>query len=257
MQHASALDLASFEDPVFYDNLERARRQTTGRMGLMAGIMKVAQDMISLVTLSAGLIVFSPWLMALLVAAVIPAFLGENHYSKLAYSVLYRRTPQRRQLDYLRLIGASAQSAKEVKIFGLGAYLTERYRGVAQSIEDENRGLSIRRAIAGSALNVVATGGYYGAYCIVLVRTLAGAISLGMFTFLTGAFSRSRGYIENILSSFNDITEEAMYLKDLFDFFEIQPTIHVSAGALPAPRPIRTGFEFQNVTFAYPGATRT
>src|SRR3954464_7132020 len=256
MQHATALDLATFEDPVFQDNLERARRQTTGRMGLMAGILKVGQDMVSLISLSAGLIVFSPWLMALLVAAVIPAFLGENHYSKLAYSILYRRTPQRRQLDYLRLLGASAQSAKEVKIFGLGEYLTERYRGVAQAIESENRSLSIRRAIAGSALNLVATGGYYGAYAAVLARTLAGAITLGMFTFLTGAFSRSRSYIENMLSSLNDITEEAMYLKDLFEFLEIRPSIHSLPGSIPAPRPIRAGFEFQNVTFAYPGGLK-
>jgi ATP-binding cassette, subfamily B, bacterial len=256
MQHATILDLASFEDPIFYDKLERARRQTTGRMGLMAGIMKIFQDVVSLVSLSAGLIVFSPWLMALLVAAVIPAFLGENHYSKLAYSVLFRRTPQRRQLDYLRLLGASAQSAKEVKIFGLGGFFTERYRSVAGAIESENRDLAIRRAIAGSALNIVATACYYGAYVVVLMRTLAGAITLGMFTFLTGAFSRSRSYIENILSSFNDISEETMYLKDLFDFFEIQPTIHPAAASLPAPRPIRDGFVFENVTFAYPGAER-
>jgi ATP-binding cassette, subfamily B, bacterial len=256
MQHATMLDLATFEDPVFYDKLERARRQTTGRMGLMAGIMKIGQDVVSLLSLSSALIVFSPWLMALLIAAVIPAFLGENHYSKLAYSVLFRRTPQRRQLDYLRLLGASSQAAKEVKIFGLGAYLTERYRTVALAIESENRGLAIRRAIAGSALNIVATGGYYGAYVVVLWKTLAGAVTLGMFTFLTGAFSRSRSYIENILSSFTDISEEAMYLKDLFDFFKIQPSIHTAAGSIPAPRPIRDGFEFQNVTFAYPGSER-
>jgi ATP-binding cassette subfamily B protein len=256
MQHATALDLATFEDPVFYDNLERARRQTMGRMGLMSGVLKVGQDTVSLFALSAGLIVFSPWLMALLVAAVIPAFLGENHYSRLAYSVLYRRTPQRRQLDYLRLLGASAQSAKEVKIFGLGGHLTERYREVSQAMEDENRGLAIRRAVAGSALNVVATGGYYGAYAIVLIKTLGGAISLGTFSFLTGAFSRSRSYIENILSSFNEITEESMYLKDLFEFFAIRPTIQSPAAAIPAPRPIRDGFEFDNVTFGYPGGAR-
>jgi ATP-binding cassette, subfamily B, bacterial len=256
MQHATALDLASFEDPVFYDKLERARRQTTGRMGLMSGIMKIGQDVVSLLSMSAGLIVFSPWLMALLIAAVIPAFLGENHYSKLAYSVLFRRTPQRRQLDYLRLLGASSQSAKEVKIFGLGGFFTERYRAVATAIEGENRDLAIRRAITGFFLNVVATGGYYGAYVVVLGRTLAGAVTLGTFTFLTGAFSRSRSYIENILSSFNDISEETMYLKDLFDFFEIRPTIHAVPGSLPAPRPIRDGFVFENVTFAYPGGAR-
>src|SRR5579872_535957 len=101
MQHATELDLASFEDPVFYDKLERARRQTTGRLTMLASILNLGQDSLSLVSLSAGLIVFSPWLMVLLVSAVIPSFLGETHFTTLAYSVLYRWTPQRRQLDYL------------------------------------------------------------------------------------------------------------------------------------------------------------
>lgn len=256
MQHATELDLSSFEDPVFYDKLERARRQTTGRLGLLAALLSLGQDSISLVSLSAGLLVFSPWLMVLLVAAVVPSFLGETHFSRLAYSVLFRRTPQRRQLDYLRLLGASAQSAKEVKIFGLGEYLTTRYRTLADSIDEENKALAIRRAMSGSALNLLSSGGYYGAYVVVLARTLSGSISLGTFTFLTGAFSRSRSYIEKILSSFNDISEQAMFLKDLFDFFELKPTIQSQPGAISGPRPIRDGFEFQNVSFAYPGSSR-
>ncbi len=256
MQHADQLDLAFFEDPVFYDKLERARRQTTGRLGLLAAVLNTGQDFVSLISLSAGLIVFSPWLMVLLIAAVIPAFLGETHFTTLAYSILYRRTPQRRELDYLRLLGASAQSAKEVKIFGLGRYLVERYHRLSEDIYDENRGIAIRRALVGSALNLISTGGYYGAYVVVLVRTLAGAISIGTFTFLTGAFSRSRSYIERILSSFNDISEQALFLTDLFDFFKMEPAVRSVPNALPAPRPIRAGFEFRNVSFAYPGSDR-
>jgi len=256
MEHASRLDLASFEDPVFYDKLERARRQTTGRLGLLAALLNLGQDFISLVSLSGLLIVFSPWLMLLLVAAVIPAFLGETHFTTLAYSVLYRWTPQRRLLDYLRLLGASAQSAKEVKMFGLGDYLARRYQRLAEEIDDENKHLAIRRALAGSALNLISTGGYYGAYAVVLVRTLTGSISIGSFTLLTGAFSRSRAYIERLLSGFNDISEQAMFLKDLFEFFEMEPTIRPSPNSIPAPRPIREGFEFRNAGFAYPGSDR-
>ena len=110
----------------------------------------------------------------------------------------------------------------------------------------------------GSALNLISTGGYYGAYVVVLARTLAGAhLASARFTFLTGAFSRSRSYIEKILSSFNDISEQAMFLKDLFEFFEMEPTIR-SAAAAPSRRRARsaTGFEFRNVAFAYPGADR-
>jgi ATP-binding cassette subfamily B protein len=256
MQHANRLDLASFEDPVFYDKLERARRQTTGRLGLLAALLNICQDFVSLLSLSGLLIVFSPWLMVLLVAAVIPAFLGETHFTTLAYSVLYRWTPQRRLLDYLRLLGASAQSAKEVRMFGLGEHLAERYHQLSEDIYAENKVLAIRRALAGSGLNLIATGGYYAAYAVVLVKTIAGSISIGSFTLLTGAFSRSRSYIERILSGFNDISEQAMFLKDLFEFFDMEPTIRTLPGAIPAPRPIRSGFEFQDVSFEYPGSGR-
>ena len=256
MRHASELDLVAFEDPVFYDKLERARRQTTGRLGLLASLMNICQDTVSLLSLSAGLIVFSPWLMVLLVAAVLPSFLGETHFTSLAYSVLYKWTPQRRELDYLRMLGASNQSAKEVKIFGLGNYLAERYRRIADRVFAENQSLAIRRAGYGSLLNLLSTGGYYGAYAVVLLRTLAGGLSLGNFTFLTRAFGSSRGYIEKILSSFSDVSEQALYLQDLFEFFDMQPSIRSLPSSLPAPRPIRKGFEFQNVSFAYPGAER-
>jgi ATP-binding cassette subfamily B protein len=256
MEHATRLDLASFEDPVFNDKLERARRQTTGRLGLLASILGVFQNTASLVALSAGFIVYSPWLMALLAAAVIPSFLGETHFSQLAYSVLFRRTPQRRLLEYLRYLGASVQSAKEIKIFGLGPYLTERYQTQAVEMQEENRKLATKRASVGFGLNLISTAGYYGAYVVVLGQTLAGALSLGTFTFLTGAFSRSRSAIEQVLSSFQDISDEALYVKDLFDFFELEPSIKSVEHALVAPRPIRQGFEFRDVAFGYPGSER-
>jgi ATP-binding cassette subfamily B protein len=256
MRHASRLDLTAFEDPVFYDKLERARRQTTGRIGLMSSTLNLCQDAVSLLSLSGALVVFSPWLMVLLVAAVIPAFLGETHFASLSYSMLYRQTPQRRELDYLRLLGASNMSAKEVKIFGLGDYLADRYHRISERFFQENKGLALRRAGTGALLNLISTGGYYGAYVVILLRTIAGVLSVGDLTFLSNSFSRSRSYIERIFSGFTDISENALFLKDLFDFFEVQPQIHPSPDALPAPRPIRSGFEFRNVSFSYPGAAR-
>lgn len=257
MEHATQLDLSSFEDPVFYDKLERARRQTTGRLGLLTSLLGVMQNTASLLALSAGFIVYSPWLMALLFAAVIPSFLGETHFSQLAYSVLFRRTPQRRLLDYLRYLGASVQSAKEIKIFGLGPYLSDRYQREAQEMQVENRKLATKRASVGFVLNLISTAGYYGAYVVVLGQTLAGALTLGTFAFLTGSFSRSRSSIEQVLSSFQDISDEALYVKDLFDFFDLKPAIQSRPGALSAPRPIRSGFEFRDVAFGYPGSERT
>ena len=256
MEHANRLDLVSFEDPVFYDKLERARRQTTARLGMLAVLAGMGQQVITLLSLSAAVVSFSPWFLLLLVIAIIPAFLGETRFAMLAYSILYRWTPERRELDYLRMLGASNQSAKEVKIFGLGPHLADRSRKLFERFYAENKALAVKRAASGSLLNLLPTAGYYAAYIVILIRTLAGTLSLGSLTFLAGAFARSRSLIENLFSSLNNIAEQALYIKDLFDFFETKPSITSPPGALAAPRPIRSGFEFRGVSFAYPGADR-
>jgi len=256
MEHANRLDLVSFEDPVFYDKLERARRQTTARLGMLGIIAGMGQQFLTLLSLLAAVVSFSPWFLVLLVAAVIPSFLGETRFAMLAYSMLYRWTPERRELDYLRMLGASNQSAKEVKIFGLGNYLAERSRILFDRFYEENKALAIKRAITGSLLNLLPTAGYYGAYVLILIRTISGAMSVGSLTFVAGAFARSRSLIETLFSSLNNIGEQALYIKDLFDFFETRPNIASGPNALPAPRPIRSGFEFRNVSFAYQGSDR-
>ena len=256
MEHASRLDLVSFEDPVFYDKMERARRQTTARLGMLAVLASMCQQIVTLATLSGAVILFSPWFLVLLVVTVVPAFLGETRFTMLAYSMLFRWTPERRELDYLRLLGASNQSAKEVKIFGLGNWLTERSRKLFDRFYAENKSLAVRRAVSGSLLNLLPTAGYYTAYGFIIYRTVAGQLTIGDLTFLAGAFSRSRGLIENLFSSLNNIAEQALYIKDLFDFFDVRPGIESKPGALPVPRPIRSGFEFRNVSFAYPGAEK-
>lgn len=256
MEHAGRLDLVSFEDPVFYDKMERARRQTTARLGMLAVLAGMCQQVLTLVSLSSAVILFSPWLFGLLVITVVPAFLGETRFTMLAYSILYRWTPERRELDYLRMLGASVQSAKEVKMFGLGDYLVERSRRLFERFYDENKKLAVRRAVSGSLLNLLPTAGYYLAYAFIIARTIAGRLTLGDLTFLAGAFSRSRSLIENLFSSLNSIAEQALYIKDLFDFFEVKPDIVSKPDSLPAPRPIRSGFEFRNVSFAYPGSER-
>jgi ATP-binding cassette subfamily B protein len=256
MEHANRLDLVSFEDPVFYDKLERARRQTTSRLGMLAVLAGMGQQVITLLSLSAAVVSFSPWFLLLLVIAVIPAFLGETRFAMLAYSILYRWTPERRELDYLRMLGASNQSAKEVKIFGLGQHLADRSRKLFDRFYAENKALAVKRAASGSLLNLLPTAGYYAAYIVIVIRTLAGALSLGSLTFLAGAFARSRSLIENLFSSLNNIAEQALYIKDLFDFFETKPSIASPPNALAAPRPIRSGFEFRGVSFAYPGSDR-
>jgi len=256
MEHAATLDLEDFEDSELQDKLERARRQTTGRMTLMSQIFGQAQDMVTIVSFAAGLVVYAPWLIALLLLALVPAFLGEAHFNAQSYSLDYTRTPQRRELDYVRQTGASVETAKEVKIFGLNAFLIERYRALAAAFYLENRRLAIRRAGWGGLLTAIGTVGYYVAYAFIAWRTLRGDFTIGDLTFLAGSFRRLRTLLEGLLTSFSQVAGQALYLDDLFSFFEIEPEIASTENALPFPAPIRQGFTFEDAGFRYPGAER-
>ena len=252
MQHAATLDLYQFEDPAFYDQLDRARRQTTGRLGLLAQLLSMGQDALTLITLSGALIIYSPWLLLLLAVAVVPGFLGEAHYASLEYSLLFRRTPERRKLDYLRYLGASDQPAKEVQMFGLASWLVNRYRTLSERFYQENKALSVRKSLVASLLAVIGLLGYYGAYAVILVRAVQGSISLGSLTFLAASFMRSRDLVQRLLYGASDIYQQCLYLKDLFEFFETKPTIVSSPEAVEVPQQIRDGFAFEDVGFRYP-----
>ncbi|HJQ68738.1 MAG TPA: ABC transporter ATP-binding protein [Blastocatellia bacterium] len=254
MEHAARLDLYHFEDPDFYDQLERARRQTTARVGLLAQLLALGQDALTLISLGAALAVYSPWLLALLAVAVLPSFLGETHFAGLQYSLLYRWTPERRQLDYLRYIGASDVTAKEVQMFGLAPWITERFRNLSERFYEENKRLSVRKAVVSTALSLIGTAGYYGAYAMILARAVMGGITLGTLTFLAGSFARSRDLIQRLLFGASDVFQQSLYLKDLFDFFEMEPSITSASDAPAVPEPIREGFVFEDVGFRYPGS---
>jgi len=256
MEHSATLDLAQFEDPEFYDHLERARRQTVGRIALLTLLLSIAQGALTLLTLAGALIAYNPWLLFLLALAVIPSFLGETHFASLGYSLLFRWTPERRQLDYLRFVGASDKTAKEVQMFGLAPWLTERYRSLSQRFYDENRSLSIRRGAVSAALSILGTIGYYAAYVIVLLNAVRGEITIGTLTFLAASFGRGRDVIQNILLSASNVFEQSLYLRDLFVFLDMRPTISSPPNAKAVPAKIQSGFVFENVGFRYPGSDR-
>jgi len=256
MEHAAKLDLAQFEDPEFYDHLERARRQTVGRIALLSLLLSMSQDALTLLTLAGALIAYNPWLLLLLAVAVIPSFLGETHFASLGYSLLFRWTPERRQLDYLRYVGASDKTAKEVQMFGLAPWLTERYRDLSQRFYEENRNLSIRRGVVSALLSILGTVGYYSAYVVILIRAVKGDITIGTLTFLAASFGRGRDVIQNILMSASNVAEQALYLRDLFVFLEMRPTIESPPNAKQVPAKIQSGFVFEDVGFRYPGSER-
>jgi ATP-binding cassette, subfamily B, bacterial len=256
MEHAAALDLLAYEDPVFYDRLERARVQATDRLAMIQAIGRLVQQLVTSISLSLYIVSFSPWLLLLLIAGLLPAFLGESHFAFLEYSKNIRQTPIRRHLDYLRVLGGSKEAAKELKLFGLKDFLTGRFTGLWSRIYDENIALLRRRLLAGLFFSALGTLGYYAAYVFIIWRTLSGVISVGAMTALTGAVLQVSGNIQQLFSTMSGIADQALFLTDLLAFFEMRPTIRSKPNALPAPRPIMQGFEFRNVSFRYPGTSR-
>jgi ATP-binding cassette subfamily B protein len=256
MEHAATLDLEDFEDAEFQDQLERARRQTSGRLTLMSQLLGQAQDIVTVASFAAGLLVFAPWLIVLLLVALVPVFLGEAHFNAQTYQLDFGRTPERRELDYVRQTAASVETAKEVKIFGLNRFLIEHYTSLANAFYTANRALALRRATWGGLFTTIGTVGYYIAYAYIVWRTLAGAFSIGDLTFLAGSFLRLRSLLEGLLLGFSSTAGQALYLNDLFSFFEMRPEILSPERPLAFPKPIREGFVFEDVGFSYPGAER-
>jgi len=256
MKHASSLDLAMYEDPSFQDKLERARVQATDRLGMIQQMGRLLQQVIATIALAAGIIWFSPWLFLLLILCVVPAFIGESHFAFLGYSQAFRQTPVKRQMDYLRYLGVSKESAKELKVFGLNRHLTDRFANLSDQIYGENVSLAKRRFLASSFLTLLTTGGYYGGYIYIIYQTLTGRLSVGTLQFLAGAIASASINLQSIFSTFSGIADQSLFLSDLLSFLELRSTVRSKENGLLCPRPFRSGIEFQNVSFAYPGTPR-
>ena len=251
MQHAATLDLDQFEDSAFYDKLERARQHTTGRTILLSQVFSQVQDFITMGFLAVGLMTFNIWLILLLLLAVIPAFLGESYFNDKTYLLMRQQTMGRREMDYIRYLGASDETAKEVKLFDLSGFFIEKYKQMSGRYYEEYKHLVTRRSVWGTVFALIGSAGYYAAYVWIIGRTLTGRLSIGDLTFLAGSFRQLRSLLDGILTRFTSVSQGAIYLTDLFDFFKIQPRIKMPARPLPFPEPIQTGFVFEDVGFRY------
>jgi ATP-binding cassette, subfamily B, bacterial len=256
MEHAARLDLQQFEDSAFYDKMERARQGTTNRVSMYLQTLGMLEGIITLVSLLAALVAQSPWLLLLLAIAVIPGFMGETHFASLNYAITNQWTQQRRELDYLRYVAASNETAKEVQLFGLAPWLIERFKVLSDLFIQLSRRLAIKRATVTLGLSILSSIAYYSAVVIVILRAVSGAITIGTLTFLTAAFQRCRGAMQGLLGGIGQIYEQTLYLNDYFEFLGTEPSIKSRANAIQVPRPVRTGFVFENVSFKYPGSER-
>jgi len=256
MDQAARLDLTTYEDPVFYDRLERARVQATDRLVLIQQLGRLVQQVITTLAFSAALAWASPWLVLLLALGVLPSFLGETHFAFLGYAKNFRQTTAKRQMDYLRQVAGSREGAKEVKLFGLHRFFTDRFKTLADRIYREDVKLARSKLFLGGLLGVIGTLGYYGAYVYVIWRSLAGGYDIGQFYFLTTAIQQASSNLQQVFSTASGIADQALFLTDLLAFFEMKATVDANPNGKHIPAPITQGFEFRNVSFAYPGTSR-
>jgi ATP-binding cassette subfamily B protein len=256
MNHAADLDLASMEDPEFHDKLERARVQATDRGVLFTSLGQLVQSAVMLVVMGLTVAAYSPFLLALLILCAIPAFTGESQFMVDSFALARRLTPMRRELDYLRVLGSSRESAKEVRIFGLRDYLGRRYKGRADEVIAHTRRHAVHRVLWATLFGVIASAGYYGCYASLVLDAWDGRISIGTLTFLAGAVAAANSQLQTVFSQFSHVSEQALFLTDLIGFLEVKPKIASRPNAISAPRPMQKGIEFRNVSFRYPGRAK-
>jgi len=254
LEKALTLDLHHFEDSEFYDRLTRARREASVRpLSLVMRTFGLLQNLVTLVTYAVLLVRFSPWTMLILLLAGLPGFIAEAKFSGDAFRLFRWRSPETRMQMYLETVLAREDSAKEVKLFGLGPRFLQRYRDIFGKLYREDRALSIRRDSWGFGLGLLGTVTLYGAYAWIAWSAVRGAVTLGQMTMYLALFRQGQGAVSAILSAVGGMYEDNLYLSTLYEYLET-PVAPKTGVAVRGPDP-SDGIRFEHVTFTYPGAT--
>ncbi len=252
---ANRLDLQFFEDPVFYDTLQNARRQAdSSALNIVNAILQMAQQVITLISLIVLLLRFSPWLAVIVFLAAIPSFLSQSQHAERAFRAVSRRAPEARLLNYLETLLTGNDTVKEIKLFGLGGPLLERYQELFTRFYLEDRAIAEKRTWAGLGWGMLSNVVYYGGYAWIVLRTVAGLITLGDMTMFLSIFRQSQSSIRSLLDSLNRLYESNLYLDNLMTYLNLKPLLVAPVSGLRAPSPIQRGIEFRHVSFRYPGS---
>ncbi len=255
LEKAITLELAQFEDSEFYDKLTRARREASSRpLSLVNRTFGLGQNLISLVSYAVLLVQFSPWAVLILVLAGLPAFVAETRFSGEAFTLFRWRSPETRMQIYLETVIAREDNVKEVKLFGLGPLLLNRYRDIFRRLYKADRALAIRRDGWGFLLGLIGTLALYGAYAWIAFATVVSRITLGQMTMYLMLFRQGQSAVSAILSAIGGMYEDNLYLSTLYEYLET-PVAQSEAREVSGPQP-NDGIRFEEVSFTYPGASQ-
>jgi ABC-type multidrug transport system fused ATPase/permease subunit len=253
LEKALTLDLAAFEDSELYDRMTRARREASQRpLSLVMRSFQLGQHSFSIIAYGALLLQLSVWTLAILVAAAIPSFLVETRFSADAFRLFTWRAPETRKQNYLEVLLAREDFAKEVKLFDLGPVFLDRYREIFRELYVEDRALTLRRGAWGFVLGLLSTAAFYGAYAWIAIETIVKRITLGDMTMYLLVFKQGQAALASILASIGGMYEDSLYLSNLYEYLEYQAPDD-RGSAIEGSRP-GDGIRFENVSFTYPGA---
>jgi ATP-binding cassette subfamily B protein len=251
--HAAELDLRDIETSDAQDKLQRARIQTVMGGGLLNTVLSQAQDALTLMIFLGGLLAYVPVLIVLLLLALLPTLFGEAHFNEKSYALSRALTPERRYMEYIRSAGSVADAAKEVKLFGLGPLLAQRFSDAAAKVFEANRKLAAGRALWSGLFGAIASLAYYSAYAVVAWRTVRGEFSIGELTFLSGSLLRLNGLFERLIVGLTNLASQAQFLDDFFSFMDMRSGMPQPESPRAFPAPLRQGIVFEDVGFRYPG----
>ncbi len=253
IRKALTLDMAFFEHPDFYDKLQNARREGGYKpVELINDTFQIVQNVITMISFAILMLRFSPWLVLILLATSIPAFIAETRFSEQGFRLLTRRAPETRQINYLSRLLTEDSAAKEIKLFNLGDKLLERYTTLFAKFFAEDKALAVRRAAVGFSLGLIATMGFYGSYAWIVWRTVQGSISLGDMTLYLTIFRQGQSTFQSILAAVGNIYANNLFMANYFEFLDIEPKMQVAAPAKKLPVSMARGIEFRGVGFRYP-----
>jgi ATP-binding cassette, subfamily B, bacterial len=280
LEKALTLSLRHFEDPEFYDQLTRARREASFRpLSMVTATFSLFQNA---VTLTGYILLLTRWsglaVLGLIVAAI-PATIAEMRFSTAAFRMRNWRSPEARRLNYLEYVLANDGHAKEVKLFGLGPVLLERYRALGEGFYEDDKALAVRRAGWAYGLSLVGTCAFYASYVFMAIAAAEGRLTLGNMVLYVMAFRQGQQSFQSILGAIGGMYEDNLYMSNLFSYLAIpsgrsaasglssvvsEDAVNVgkvtgslyespSAALSPSMDASFQGLAFEDVGFRYPG----
>jgi ATP-binding cassette, subfamily B, bacterial len=256
MEKAAGLDLAFYEDPASYDLLRRAQNDSVSRPVMMISTaFGLLQTLLTFATMIALLLAVSPLLALIALLSPIPAFIADTRYGWRGYNIARWGSRLLRRMNYLVTLVTTDSYAKEVKLFGLGGYFIKRYRLIADAFYGSQQRQVVRRYSVGYLWGILSILVTSATYLYVALQAVVGRLTLGDLTLYTTAAQSVQGSIQGILAGFTGMYEHNLYLSNLFELMETRTVLSAAAEPVAVPTPLRGEIRFENVSFAYPGAT--